>query len=324
MIQVSNLTKIYRTKQQSPGLLSAMKTLFNEEPSYRLAIDRVSFDIGQGELVGILGPNGAGKTTLLKILSGLLYPTEGEVTVFGHVPWHRQDEYKRNITMVMGQRGQLMWDLSAMDSFLWLKEIYEVEDRKFKKTVNELASIFQVEDILNTQIRRLSFGQRMKMEIIGSLLHEPRLLYLDEPTIGLDVVAQQSIHSFIKDYNKKQGTTILLTSHNLIDIEKLCDRVIVITKGKIHYDGKLKELIKRYCTYKLMSIQLSSGKLHTEELGDGVKVVEWDGLHYQLHVPREKSHDIASMVWSKHNVADLDVHEPPVSSVIERIFTETV
>lgn len=226
--------------------------------------------------------------------------------------------------MVMGQKGQLMWDLSAMDSFIWLKEIYEIEDRQFKRTVKELASVLEVEDLLNTQIRRLSFGQRMKMEIMGSLLHEPRLLYLDEPTIGLDVVAQQSIHSFIKEYNQERRTTILLTSHNLVDIEKLCKRVIVITQGKIHYDGTLQKLIKKYCDYKVMTVQLANGRLNIEELDSqrGIELIEREGLHYRLHVPRERSHAIASSIWSQYDVLDLDLQEPPINSVIEKIFVE--
>ncbi len=324
MIHVTNLTKVYRTKVQKPGLLPAVKALFHNEQSFRLAIDSLTFQIESGELVGILGPNGAGKTTLLKILSGLLYPTEGQVSVLGYTPWHRQKNYKRNITMVMGQKGQLMWDLSAMDSFIWLKEIYEIEDRQFKRTVKELASVLEVEDLLNTQIRRLSFGQRMKMEIMGSLLHEPRLLYLDEPTIGLDVVAQQSIHSFIKEYNQERRTTILLTSHNLVDIEKLCKRVIVITQGKIHYDGTLQKLIKKYCDYKVMTVQLANGRLNIEELDSqrGIELIEREGLHYRLHVPRERSHAIASSIWSQYDVLDLDLQEPPINSVIEKIFVE--
>lgn len=322
MIKVNNLTKIYRTKEKKPGLLAAVKTLVKDEQIYSLAVDRLTFSIEAGELVGILGPNGAGKTTLLKMLSGLLYPTNGYATVFGHVPWYREEEYKKNITMIMGQKGQLMWDLSAMNSFLWIKEIYGINNKKFNETVDELTSVLGVEKQLDTQIRRLSFGQRMKMEIIASLLHEPKVLYLDEPTIGLDVIAQQNIHSFIKKYNKEKGTTILLTSHNLIDIEKLCDRVIVITQGKIYYDGKLNDLIKRYCKYKIMSIQLSTGELNINELGNKIELIERSGLNYKLHVTRENCHDIASMIWSKYNVVDLNLEDPPISEVIEKIFTE--
>jgi ABC-2 type transport system ATP-binding protein len=222
------------------------------------AVDGVSFDIGEGELVGFIGPNGAGKTTSLKVLSGLLYPTSGHVSVLGFTPWDRKPSFQKQFSLVMGQKNQLWWDLPAIESFNLNKEIYEISDEKYKRTLSELVELLEVEDQLKVQVRKLSLGQRMKMELIAALLHSPKILFLDEPTIGLDVVMQKKMRDFIKDYNLRYKSTILLTSHYMDDVKELCDRVVIIDKGKLLFDGALDEIIKKFANHKLITVVFSS------------------------------------------------------------------
>lgn len=245
-IEVKNLSKTYEYYKKQPGLLASVKGLFSREKLYTEAVKEINFNIEEGELVGFLGPNGAGKTTTLKILSGILYPSGGEAKVLGHIPWKRQKEYQKQFALVMGQKNQLWWDLPAMESFVLNKEIYEVPDKEFKENLEELTELLDVKDILDVQVRKLSLGQRMKCELIAALLHKPKVLFLDEPTIGLDVVAQKNIRDFIKKYNKEEKTTIILTSHYMEDISQLCQRIIIIDLGRIVYDGRLDDLMKKY------------------------------------------------------------------------------
>jgi ABC-2 type transport system ATP-binding protein len=242
MISVSHLSKTFRVEQKEPGLRGAFKGLFTRQYREVHAVQDISFQIKEGELVGFLGPNGAGKTTTLKMLAGLLHPTSGEATVLGHVPWKRERAYQRQLTMIMGQRTQLWWDLPARDSFLLNKEIFEIPDAQYHATVDELAKLLGIEDLLGVPVKKLSLGQRMKAEFVCSLLHHPRVLLLDEPTIGLDVVMQEKVRNFILDYNKRYRATILLTSHNMEDIAALCSRVILINHGKLLFDGELTKL----------------------------------------------------------------------------------
>ena len=322
MIEAYNLKKVYRTQRKPPGLLAAVKMLLSDNAQeYCLALDNINLGIDEGEVVGVLGPNGAGKTTLLKLLSGLLYPTSGTAEIYGHIPWHRDDAFKRKVTMVMGQKNQLMWDISAMDSFLWLKEIYEIPKPAFDETVEELSGILDVKQQLNVQLRRLSFGQRMKMELIAAMLHTPKIAFLDEPTIGLDVLAQQNIHSFIKQYNKRHNATILLTSHNLIDIEKLCRRVVVIMKGNIAFDGQLEDLIRQHCPYKQILVKLASGGLEIREEFGELEVLSREGNNYCLKVNRAKCREVASMLWGSYDVEDLSMLEPSANEVIQDMFS---
>ncbi|MDP3043244.1 MAG: ABC transporter ATP-binding protein [bacterium] len=246
IIEVKNLSKTYEYYKKQPGLLASVKGLFRREKLYVEAVKEINFNIEEGELVGFLGPNGAGKTTTLKMLSGILYPSGGEARVLGHIPWKRQKEYQKQFALVMGQKNQLWWDLPAMESFILNKEIYEVPDKEFKYNLAELTELLDVKDILDIQVRKLSLGQRMKCELIAALLHKPKVLFLDEPTIGLDVVAQKNTRDFIKKYNKEKKTTIILTSHYMKDISQLCQRVIIIDLGRIIYDGRLDDLIKKY------------------------------------------------------------------------------
>jgi len=239
VIRVSDLCKTYRVQQKEPGLSGALKGLFSRRYRDVQAVQGVSFTIQEGELVGFLGPNGAGKTTTLKMLSGLLHPSSGAAQVLGYTPWERQAAYQKQFTMVMGQRTQLWWDLPAWDSFLLNKEIFEIPQAQFDETIEELTQLLEIKDLMDTPVKKLSLGQRMKAELACSLLHRPKVLLLDEPTIGLDVIMQQKVRQFIRDYNRKYKATVLLTSHNMEDIEELCQRLILINHGKILFDGTL-------------------------------------------------------------------------------------
>ena len=234
--------------------MGSIKSLISRKYEKVKAVDEISFQIEEGELVGFIGPNGAGKTTTLKCLSGLLYPTSGEVSVLGFTPFQREHAYLKQIALVMGQKNQLWWDLPVYDTFLLNKEIYEISDQKFEEVVSRLSGLLDVEHLLKIQVRKLSLGERMKMELIASLIHSPKVLFLDEPTIGLDVIMQKNLREFIKEYNKKFGATIILTSHYMKDVEALCKRVIIINFGKILYDGLLSELIKKFAPYKLITV----------------------------------------------------------------------
>lgn len=245
-IEVRRLSKSFRVPQKEPGLSGALKGLFSRHYRDIPAVQQVSFSVEEGELVGFLGPNGAGKTTTLKMLSGLLHPSSGEAHVLGFTPWERHRTFQRQFTMVMGQRTQLWWDLPAWDSFLLNKEIFEIPDASFKRTVDELSELLEIRDLLDIPIKKLSLGQRMKAELACSLLHEPKVLLLDEPTVGLDVMMQQKVREFIAHYNKRQRATILLTSHNMDDVSELCSRVILINHGRLLFDGPLQEIHDRF------------------------------------------------------------------------------
>src|SRR5713101_5415963 len=254
IIEANELTKTYRVAQKKPGFLGAVRGLFRRQYKEVQAVRDVSFRIEPGEMVAFLGPNGAGKTTTLKMLSGLIYPTSGSATVLGFTPWDRPDAFRRRFSLVMGQKNQLWWDLPAADSFQLHKEIYSLDTHAFNTTLGELTEMFGVKELTRQPVRELSLGERMKMELIASLLHRPQLLLLDEPTIGLDVVAQATIQKCLKDYNATRGVTMLLTSHYMRDVEALCSRVLVITHGRVLYDGPLTKLTERFGTAKLLKL----------------------------------------------------------------------
>ena len=255
VIEVSNLTKAFRTYKKQPGFAGAIKGLFRRQYEQTLAVNEVSFKIEPGELVGFLGPNGAGKTTTLKMLAGLLYPTSGAAKVLGYTPWERADGYRRQFALLLGQKNQLWWDLPARESLELNAKIYGIPKDRFERTVAEMTEMLTVRDKLNVSVRELSLGERMKMELIASLLHEPKVLFLDEPTIGLDVISQKTVREFIRRHNAERKTTILLTSHYMADIQELCERVIIIDHGKIFFDGKLSEIVDRFADFKLVTIQ---------------------------------------------------------------------
>src|SRR5881392_3658076 len=276
VIEVQGLTKSFRTYKKKPGLGGALKGLFHREHQITLAVRDVSFAIEEGELVGFLGPNGAGKTTTLKMLSGLLYPTSGAARVLGYVPWERKDGYRRQFALLLGQKNQLWWDLPARESLELNAKIYGIPDDVLERTVDEMTSLLAVRDKLNVAVRELSLGERMKMELIAALLHQPKVLFLDEPTIGLDVISQKTVREFLREYNAKQKTTILLTSHYMADIQELCRRVVIIDHGKIFFDGKLSDIIDRFADVKIVTISWQTGAKPTADMKQYGEIVSQD------------------------------------------------
>lgn len=319
VISVKNLKKYYPVYQKEPGFWGSIKSLFARKYYDVKAVDGVSFGIDEGELVGFIGPNGAGKTTTLKVLSGLLYPTSGEVKVLGHDPFKREKEFQKQFSLIMGQRNQLWWDLPAWESFILNKEIYEISEDQFQKLVKELSQMLKIEDILKVQVRKLSLGQRMKCELVASLLHSPKVLFLDEPTIGLDVVAQKTMRDFIKEYNKRFHATIVLTSHNMGDVKELCKRVIIIDKGKILYDGFLKKIVSKFAPFKVISVDFAEevDRKILESIGD---VKEFDGIHAKIQIKKKDVSQKASRLLSEFDVLDLTIEDPSIEDIIRQIF----
>lgn len=320
IIQVQNLKKYYKVHQKEPGLSGSIKSLFSRKYYDVKAVDNVSFTIDEGELIGFIGPNGAGKTTTLKVLSGLLYPTSGEVSVLGYTPWDRKPAFQKQFSLVMGQKNQLWWDLPAIESFILNKEIYEVPDDKYKKTLDELVDLLDVADVLKVQVRKLSLGQRMKMELIAALIHSPKILFLDEPTIGLDVVMQKKMRDFIKEYNKRYNATIILTSHYMDDVKELCKRIVIIDKGKILFDGALDEIIKKFANHKLLTIVFSK-KVDREDLSKIGQVKEFEFPKALISVKRASASLAAAELLQKFPVADLNIEEPQIEDIIREVFT---
>jgi len=320
-IQVKNLSKTYEYYKKQAGLWNSVKSLFKREKLFTEAVKDVNFTIKEGEFVGFLGPNGAGKTTTLKMLSGILYPTDGEATVLGHTPWKRKKEFQRQFALVMGQKNQLWWDLPAMESFILNKEIYEVPDDQFKKTLDELTELLDIKDILDVQVRKLSLGQRMKCELVAALLHSPKVLFLDEPTIGLDVVSQNNIREFLKKYNKEKKVTIILTSHYMEDVEELCERVIIINHGTLMYDGALKSLIDQYVDHKILEVTFTEDITRAEITNLG-KIKEKSKRHVVLEVPKDKAKPVAIELLNTFPVDDILINEVDIDTVIRNIFQE--
>lgn len=322
IIEVKNLNKTYKYYKKQTGIVGSFKNLFNRETLIKEAVKNISFDIKEGEFVGFIGPNGAGKTTTLKVLSGILYPTSGEVTALGYVPWERKKEYQKQFGIVMGQKNQLWWDLPPMETFVLNKEIYEIPDEQFKETLEELTELLEVRDILNVQTRRLSLGQRMKCELMVALLHRPRILFLDEPTIGLDVNSQRKIRDFLKEYNKKSKTTIILTSHYMHDIQKLCERVIVIDLGKIMFDGPMKKLTEEFEQNKRIELELEENNININDFKKLGRIVEHDKDKVILEVPKSKVAEVSGKILEKYKVEDLLISEVDIEEIISDIFTK--
>jgi ABC-2 type transport system ATP-binding protein len=319
-IEATGLTKVYRTYKKESGLRGSLKGLVRRKYDETRAADNVSFRIEEGELVGFLGPNGAGKTTVLKILSGLLNPTSGEARVLGFVPWERRNEMKRQFSLVMGQKNALWWDLPAQESLELNRAIYGIDKGRFKQVVGGLSELLDVTDKMNVMVRELSLGERMKMELISALIHEPRVLFLDEPTIGLDVVSQKRVREFLRVYNREHRIVTMLTSHYMQDIEELCERVIVIDHGKIFFDGPLDAIIDRFSSAKIISLTFEEGAAcDFTRFGE---VVEQTPLSVQLKVPRPQVTETARQLLDNCKVTDINVQELPVEEVIRQLFGE--
>jgi ABC-2 type transport system ATP-binding protein len=315
-IAVSALRKTYSVPEREPGLGAALRSLVRRKSREVKAVDGISFDIGPGEVVGFLGPNGAGKTTTLKMLSGLLHPSGGEARVLGYLPARRQKDYLRQITLVMGNRNQLQWDLPALDSFELFRAVYQLPEAEFRRTRDEFTELLDLKDLVKKPVRNLSLGERMKMEIVGALLHRPRVLFLDEPTIGLDVTMQKRIRSFVAAYNQRYGATVLLTSHYMADVEALCKRVIVIHHGCLLYDGGLAGLVERFSAYKTIGVTLEAPadlSVYGEVMGEA------DG-RTTLRVPKAETSRATARLLADLPVQDLTIEDPPIEDVIERVF----
>jgi ABC-2 type transport system ATP-binding protein len=318
-ILVDHLVKNYEVLEKEPGLTGALEAIFSPKKKTVRALKNISFAIQPGELVGFIGPNGAGKTTTLKILSGLLYPTAGFIQVLGFDPWERKSEYLKQISLVMGQKNQLWWDLPAIETFKLNAAIYELSAKEYEENLKELVALLEVEKILNIQVRRLSLSQRMRLELIAALLHKPNILFLDEPTIGLDLVAQQKMRDFIYEYNKKNNATILLTSHNMTDLVDLARRVIVIDEGRILFDGALEELVGRFAKEKIIRVYLSREDdiKKMEEIG---KIKKISFPQVILSVPRTTVAVAAAELLQDFPVADLTIEEIPIEEIVRKIF----
>ena len=319
VIAVAGLSKHYKVASREAGLKAATKSLFKRTFNTVKAVDEISFTIEPGEVVGFLGPNGAGKTTTLKMLSGLLFPTSGTPDVLGFQPSRRQPDFLRQITLVMGNRSQMAWDLPALDSFELQRAIYGVPRPEFEKTRDEFIELLEVKDLVKKPVRNLSLGERMKVEIIGALLHRPKVLFLDEPTIGLDVTMQRRIRAFVAEYNQRTGATVLLTSHYMADVEALCKRVIVIHNGKLLFDGDLSALVDRFSAFKTIGVTLAKGFSGFSQYGE---VLNQDAGHVTLRIPREKTPEITARILAEQQVDDLTVEDPPIEDIIEKVFAQ--
>jgi ABC-2 type transport system ATP-binding protein len=319
-IEARGLTKVYRTYRKRPGLAGAVRGLFRREYSETKAVDGISFAIEEGEFVGFLGPNGAGKTTALKMLSGLLNPTAGDARVLGFVPWERKDAMKRQISLLMGQKNALWWDLPARESLELNRAIYGIAAGRFRDIVEELTTLLDVKDKMDVMVRELSLGERMKMELISALLHEPRVLFLDEPTIGLDVTSQVKVREFLRGYNAGNRIVTMLTSHYMEDIEALCRRVIIIDHGKLFFDGPLADIVERFSTHKI--IGLTFGAPPSGNFETAGEVVERTERGVKLRVPRARVMDVARDLLAGSSIHDISVEDPPVEDVIRLLFAE--
>lgn len=319
VVHVADLRKTYVVPEREAGLRATLRSLVRRRRREVRAVDGITFDIAQGEVVGFLGPNGAGKTTSLKMLSGLLFPTSGEVAVLGYTPSRREKAFLRQITLVMGNRNQLEWDLPALDSFELNRAIYRIPPDNFRQILDEVVELLDLGDLLRKPIRNLSLGERMKMEIAGSLLHRPQVLFLDEPTIGLDVTMQKRIRSFVAEYNRRHGATVLLSSHYMADVQALCRRVIVIHHGRILFDGDLAALSDRFAAYKTIGVVLQDGSADLSAYGD---VIHRDGDRITLRVPKAETSRVTARLLTEHQVMDLTVEEPPIEDVIELVFAQ--
>ncbi len=319
-ITAKGLTKIYRTYKKQPGLRGAFRGLFKRSFEELRAADGVSFSIEEGECVGFLGPNGAGKTTVLKMLSGLLHPTSGEASVLGFVPWKREDAMKRQFSLLMGQKNALWWDLPARESLELNRAIYSIEEGAFRKIVDSLTDLLDVGGKLDVMVRELSLGERMKFELIAALLHAPRVLFLDEPTIGLDVTSQQKVRDFLRDYNREHRITTMLTSHYMGDIEALCERVIIIDHGKIFFDGPLARIVEKYATYK--HVGLCFADANPRDLTPFGEVLESAPQSAKLKVERKRVSEICRELLTRFDITDFSVQEPPIEDVIRQLFGE--
>jgi len=322
IIEVKNLKKTYKTHEREPGLINAVKSLVKRKYEFKEALKSICFEVEKGEILGLIGPNGAGKSTTLKALSGVLYPDSGDVNIMGFVPWKDRVKYVKNIGVVFGQKEQLWWDLPAIDTFYLHKDLYDVDEKDFKKRLDHMVKIMQVEDIIKTPVRDLSLGERMKCKIIAALLHNPKLVFLDEPSIGLDVIAKDNLRDFIKEVNTKYKTTFIVTTHDMQDIERLCKRIIIINHGEIIYDGLLKMISERYIKSKIIDVKFEE-KFKNFKF-EGCKILEKRTyeLKIELNLKKQKINTIISYLLDSFKVADINISDPSIEEIIKLIYEE--
>ena len=325
MIEVSGLAKVFHVHKKEPGLKGSLKALFRRERIAKPAVRGVSFRVDEGEIVGLIGANGAGKTTLVKMLAGIIHPTSGTAKVLGFTPWERDNRLRRQISLIMGQKAQLWWDLPAADCFLLLKEIYRIPEPQYRETLDYLSQVLDIRKELNVQIRRLSLGERMKMELIAALLHRPRVVFLDEPTIGLDLSAQRAIRDFILEYRRLHRPAMILTSHYMEDIQRLCERILIIREGEFVYDGPLSAVVQRYAQSKVIRAHLRRTP-EAAQVGEDLRamgeVVECSADQLCLRVPRGDVARASARILERYPVLDLAIEEMDIGTIIERIFRE--
>ncbi len=323
-ISIRDLQKIYTIHEREAGLGAAVRSLVRRKAKQVHAVDGITFSVAPGEIVGFLGPNGAGKTTTLKMLTGLLHPSDGQADVLGFTPWQRKNEFLRQITLVLGQRNQLIWDIPAADSFELNRVIFSIPEEEYRQTLAELTELLDLGPLIHKPVRNLSLGERMKCEIAGALLHRPKVLFLDEPTIGLDVTAQRRIRQFVAEYNQRYGASVLLTSHYMADVEALCQRVIVIHHGKILFDGDLTALVQRFSPHKTIVVDLAPGATNgrgAEALRPFGEVVAYTEGQAVLRVPKAETALVTTKLLTNLAINDLTIQDPPIEAVIEQVFT---
>jgi ABC-2 type transport system ATP-binding protein len=325
MIQVKNLSKTFKVHTKEPGFMGSLKSLFSRKYVTKQALNNIDLTVNPGEIIGLIGSNGAGKTTLTKILSGIIHPTSGEVSVVGFDPWKKDNRYRSQMSLIMGQKAQLWWDLPAMDGFLLLKEIYKIPEQEFYESVNYLSECLMVTDQLKIQVRKLSLGERMKVELIAALLHKPKVVFLDEPTIGLDLLAQKAVRKFIKEYREKYKPIMILTSHYMEDIEELCERVVIMKEGSFIFDGSIEKIKKDFATNRLIKASVSL------EDFDKAKNLQFDkcetlfnGGIITIHAPKELAIDVSKKLMNSVKIIDLNIQEEDIGSIIEEIMKKEI
>jgi len=320
IIDVQNLCRTYKVYRKSEGIISSVRGLFRRQHREVHAVKDVSFQIEEGEMLAFLGPNGAGKTTTLKLLSGLIVPTSGTATVMGHVPWKRENAYRRRFSLVTGQKEQLWWDLPAQESFRLHKEIYRIPENDYRQRMDELTSLMDVKELIAQPVRELSLGERMRMELIAALLHRPDVLFLDEPTIGLDVISQRNVQRFLRSYQAEQRITVILTSHYMKDIEALCERAVVINQGSVIHDGRVSEIGDRFSQHKVVELQFANGSV-PGDIDQFGHVLEDCSPMVRLQIPKQDVSDALSRMLARYTIDDVSVSERPLEDVITELFS---
>lgn len=322
IIQVKNLRKVYKTHKREPGLLNAVKSLFKRQYEIKHALKGISFEVQKGEIVGFIGPNGAGKSTTIKVISGVLYPTEGEVRVMNFTPWKDRVKYVKNIGVVFGQKPQLIWDLPPVDTFYLNKELYEIPEKQFHERLEYLTKLLNIENFYKTPARDLSLGERMKCKLVSAMLHNPKLVFLDEPSIGLDVIAKDRLRDFIKSVNKKYDTTFIVTTHDMQDIERLCKRIIIINKGQIVYDGRLRDIKSKVLSSKILEVKFFELKNQFRFKGCEVLKRGKYGMKILVDTTKQPIRNVINYLVSHYDFADLVVSDPPIEDIIKKIYNE--